>query len=164
MPPRLLQALLDPGWLFVLAGLGLIASAVLIPAMAESDEVGLELQRALRLEERRVERLRRHQAFLDALERGDQAVLQSLVTSQLHLVPVGERPLYLPRDMGRREASVFDELEPPAVALPRRATPASLLYKLTTTPSYQPWVIASGTMCLLLGLLPSSSRRPADQT
>lgn len=149
---------IDAGWLFVLAGLGLLASTVLIPAIDDLEEARWQRDRALAIEAHRIERLERYGAYLDALMRGEEAVVLSLAAEQLNRVPAGREPLTPVQDPARRSASVFPALEPPPLNVPPRVKPDSLLSRLAMGESSRLAMLVVGAMCVLVGVLPPATR------
>lgn len=156
---RPVARLLDPGWLFIIAGLGLLAAVVLIPAQRDLEEARFIRDRALQLEESRVERLRRHQEFLTALEEQQPALVMSLAASQLNRIPGDRAPVGGMPEQVRSSASVFPALEPPAVEPIRQRTVDSKLSRWATGETSRLWMIAGGAFLVLIGLLPGSVRR-----
>lgn len=153
----------DPGWLFLFAGLAILAAAVLIPAAEALDEARYARDRALVAEQHRIARLERHSAYLGALHERQPALIAQLRAIQLNKYAEGMRPLgTLDIDPGRASASVFEMLEPPLPALPpeppHRAQ-RSTLAKLATGESARLWLIAIGALSILLGALPPASAR-----
>lgn len=153
-PPPPPLALIDPGWLFVGAGLALLAATLLIPAFDQLGEVRWQRDRALAVEEHRLARLDRYREYLSALEREEPALLLSLAASQLNQIPAGRAPILdAPLDSSS-SASVFAGLEPPMVRLPEREPVGSLLERLVTGDRTRPWLLAGSGICLLIGVLP----------
>ena len=153
-PPRL-----DAGWLFLLAGLAILAATVLIPAHDDLARAEQVRDIALTQEDMHQERLERHRIYLEALERGDPRLTRSLAASQLNLVPAGSHPM---RDLDRglpASASVFGALEPNPRPAPTLRHVDSILHRLVLNPSTRLWILAAGFVCLLVGLLPPASRR-----
>jgi hypothetical protein len=147
--------LFDPGWLFLIAGMALLGATVLIPAGEDLDEARWLRDRALRVESHRQQRLTRYEEYFAALLERDPALVQSLAASQLNQIPVGQAamPGFSPM---RASASVFPALEPPVLKLPEREVERSALAKLATGERSRLWLIAAGSLCVLVGLLPTS--------
>lgn len=165
MTARPLQPLirLDPGWLFLIAGMLVVACTVLIPAQRSLDNARWERDRAAAIERHRVERLERYAAYLDALSRGDESVLLSLAATQLNKLPEDRIPLDMPPEVSLTSASVFPTLEPDPLELPprpERARKPSLLESLTIGNTSRLWLMAAGLLCIVWGLLPASAPRP----
>lgn len=144
---------LDPGWLFLLAGLAMLMAVVLVPAQESLDAARVQRDRALAIEDHRMERLGRYERFRDALRDERESLVRSLAASQLNLVPEGRRPL---AEYGHiTDASVFRELEPGAVKLPEHAPRETMLRDLTMDPRGRLWLIAGSALAILIGLLPT---------
>jgi hypothetical protein len=146
----------DGGWLYLLAGIAITSATVLIPAGDDLDVARLQRDRALVIEARAADRLRLHSDYLDALEQGDETVLLSLTQEQLNATPKGMEVVYLDEEdiEGSFDASVVRKLEPIPTPLPELQEPDTMLRRLTTTNSTRIWVLAGGTLCVLIGLLP----------
>lgn len=149
---------IDAGWLFVIAGLGILASTVLIPAIDDLEEARWQRDRAIAIERHRLERLERYGAYLDAVMQAEESVVLSLAAEQLNRVPAGSRPLIPVSDPARRSASVFPALEPAPLKVPPRVKPDSLLSRLATGESSRLAMLVVGAMCVLVGVLPPASR------
>lgn len=165
MTARPLQPLirLDPGWLFLIAGMAVVACTVLLPAQRSLDNARWERDRAAAIERHRVERLERYAAYLDALNRSDESVLLSLAATQLNKLPEDRIPLDMPPEVSMTSASVFPTLEPDPLLLPprpERARKPSLLESLTIGNTSRLWLLAAGLVCIVWGLLPATTHRP----
>lgn len=156
----------DPGWLFLLSGLAIIAAVSLIPAQHDLQQALWQRDRALAIEGHRLQRLERYAAYLAALRDNDQSVLISLAATQLNVSPVDRIPLEPMGEIARTSASVFPSLEPDPLKLPAKP-PAeddaqrhklSILERLSINDSSRLWLIAAGMLCTLLGLLPATTR------
>lgn len=146
---------LDPGWLYLIAGLALIGATVLVGAADNLQDVQWQRNRALALEAHRLERLRRYDAYLDALDRHDPDLVLALTASELNELPVDRAPLQLPTSV---HPTVFSTLEPPPIQLPVRVVNRSMLHRLATSQRWRPWMLAAGAVCLLIALLPPARR------
>ncbi|MFM9994858.1 MAG: hypothetical protein ACKVU4_03550 [Phycisphaerales bacterium] len=151
-------ATIDPGWLFLIAGLALLAATMLIPAFDELDDVRWQRDRALAVEHHRIDRLDRHAEYLGALHREEPALLISLAASQLNQIPQGKTPVLETAIDATSSASVFGALEPPPALLPERRRVGSILERLATGERTRPWLLGAAGMCLLFGLLPRTRR------
>lgn len=148
----------DSGWLYLIAGIALVAATLLIPAFEELEDVRWERDKALALERHRLERLERHTAYLEALERREPSLVIALAQSQLNQIPAGRTLILEPPDNASASASVFAGLEPPRPAmLPERVRVDSFLSRLATDNLTRPWLLAGGVVCMLVGLLPRAS-------
>lgn len=153
----------DPGWLFLLAGLGLLGAAVLIPAAEALDEARYVRDRALVSEQFRIDRLDRYKAFIGALDERQPALIAHLKAIHLNQYPEGMRPLgELAEDPGLASASIFEKLEPPLPTMPDEPPhhiERSMLAKLATGQPSRLWMLAVGAVCILVGVLPPATRR-----
>lgn len=156
---RLIGEVMNPGWLFVLAGLAVIAAVVLIPAQEDLESALWQRDRALAIERHRLERLERYASYLGALERGDEAVVLSLAANQLNKAPPGWMPLTSAEDQARSGASVFPALEPEPLRVPPRRVVTTRLSRLATGETSRWLMLIGGAVSVLIGLLPATARR-----
>lgn len=154
--PRAPIAYLDPGWLFLLAGLLIIAATVLLPAFEDLNEVRWQRDRAIVAYKHREARNARYLGYLEALQREEPSLVLALAATQLNQIPEGRTLILEPPDPATASASVFTDLEPPDPVMPERVRAGSMLERLTSEERTRPWLIAAGALCLLLGLLPRS--------
>ena len=153
---------IDPGWPFVIAGLALIVSAVLIPAQRELHDLEQQLKVHQAYEEKAKSELLAYEQFLADVQRGEPRLLERLVRAQLNKMPKDERPLLLMPTANDTvpqwiESSVTVEIPEPV------AYPDTLLSRIASGPR-RLWVLASGTFLVFMGILfvPSTgARRPA---
>ncbi|TVS08839.1 MAG: hypothetical protein EA423_00760, partial [Phycisphaerales bacterium] len=146
-----------PGWLFLLAGLGLVGAAILVPAEDRLLEATWRRDRAHAMVEHREQRLERYRTYLAAIERGDEAVVRSLARSQLNLVSLDrEQAEPLPE---QHDISIFERIEPAPPTPPKRRRADSKLLRWSTDETGRLWLIACGSVAILMGLLPPT--RPA---
>lgn len=151
--------LLDPGWFFLLAGIALIGATVLLPARLDLEEARFYRDRVQAVKEHRQERMARYQAFLGAVQQGDEQVVRSLAAMQLNKAGVDETLILPAGEISQRSASVFAGLEPPSLRLPEREVQLGLLEKWSLDESSRLWLIAGGALCILIGLLPMARSR-----
>lgn len=149
----------DAGWLFLMAGIVLLAAVVLIPAHDDLAEARWRRDQAQAALEHRRARLGNYADYLQAVERGDRAVVLDLAASQLNLAPRDHVPVPLAGDGPRFSASVFPALEPAAIDMPRLTRADTLLRRLTTDRAHRLWLAAGGACCILFGLLPPARGR-----
>lgn len=150
---------LDPGWLFLLAGLGIIAATVLVPAADDLARARWMRDRALAYEEERLDRLARHEEYLEALERAEPSLVKSLVASQFNQVPADRSPIPGLTDVSLADASVFPSLEPTPVQEPEFRKVGSVLERWTTNDRSRVWMLGAGCFLALIGMLPSRPSR-----
>lgn len=151
--------LLDPGWLFLISGLVILAATVLIPAKNDLDEARFYLDRALAVEKHRLDRIERYVGYLDALDKGDEGTILALAAMQVNKTPDGN-VLLMPEEPSRRSASVFSQLEPPPMVLPERRVERSRLETWCLSDTPRLIMTAAGAMCVLIGLLPPTLKKP----
>lgn len=160
--PTAPRAGVDLGWLFLLPGIVLIASAVLIAAEDDLYQARFQRDQAIAIEGRHAQRVERYQAYLEAVRRRDPTVVRSLVAGQLNSAPtdmIEERLAGLPVYDSNE---VFASLEPPEAVPAQRERTNSVLARWATDDSSRVWLLASGALCVFVGLLPPiSPRRPA---
>lgn len=148
----------DPGWLFLIPGAVILAATVLIPAQDDLAVAAWRHEQAEAALEHRRDRLRNYTEYLDALDRGDEAVLLDLAARQLNLAPAGRKPMLMPAAATSLSASVFPQLEPPPPQRPRLDLPQTILRRLTTDNRTRLWLAAAGALCILFGVLPPTVR------
>ncbi len=146
-------SVVDPGWLFLIAGLAMLVATVLISAQNDLRRIRWQRDRVLALEAQRSERIRIHAQFLQALERREPRLVRTLAAAQLSLVPTTSAVLGDPAAAALTDASVFPDLEPGPVALPEFVPVDTLLGRMATDESTRMWVIAASGVCVLVGLL-----------
>jgi hypothetical protein len=145
---------LDPGWLFLITGIVIIAAVVLIPARQDLANTTWELDRASAIRDHRLQRLDRYGQFIDGLRRGDEAVLLSVAALHQNKTSTDRFPLYTPPDPALTSASVFPALEPDPLVVPKKPEQTSLIGRLTVSDRTRLWVIFAGAICMLIGLVP----------
>lgn len=152
----------DPGWLFILAGLGLLGAAIVIPAVDKLNNARWMRDQARVIEQHRLERISRHEEFLGALKDKDATLGLALAASQLNQIPADRTPLTGDRlEQAAGGASVFPALEPDPMVLPTESKVDSTLHRLVTGERTRSWVIVIGAVLLLIGLLPAG-RSPRE--
>lgn len=155
---------LDPGWLFVTAGLVLCAAGILIPAQQSVEDLHAQLARLEQQHTLNRDRLQAHQTFLERLRHRDPSLMRRLAAAQLNLVRAGTTPVLI---ASTRQATVTDWIvhsvevaRAPAPRLsegrPRRSWLSSL-----TAGSGRLWVIGAGVLVVFVGLLIDG--RPAGE-
>ncbi len=147
--------LLDPGWLFLVAGVSLLAATVLIPAQNDLNEANFYLRRAQMAEEHRLARIGNYAAYLQKVENPDEDTIVSLAATQLNKAPQGMTLLKAATEPAKRSSDVFSDLEPEPLVLPEKPEhEMSRLERWATEDASRLWLIAAGAMCVLIGLLP----------
>jgi hypothetical protein len=149
----------DPGWLFLLAGLALLGSLVIIPAYEDVAQARFRRDLVLAIEKHRENRMSRYEEFIGAVDNREPSLLVSLAESQLNQIPTDRGALPFAGNDGKPNASVFPSLEPEPLVLPERTRNISRLEELTTGERSRPFVLLVGAICVLLGLLPTTRSR-----
>ncbi|MEM1330723.1 MAG: hypothetical protein AAGG07_09200 [Planctomycetota bacterium] len=144
----------DAGWLFLSAGLALLAATVLIPASADLARTRHARDTSIALERLHDERYRRHAEYLDAVLAQDPLVMDQLAARQFNLVPEGARPLTGAVVPTSQPATVFSQFEPDPVAAPELRLTDSTLAQLASGDRSRLWLIAAGGVMVLIGLMP----------
>lgn len=151
--------LIDPGWLFMVAGLGVLSATVLIPAKDDLDQARWLRDRGLLIERERTDRLALYREYTDAVKSESPSLVMSLAASQLHQIPADRKPIPGMTPAADAPASVFPALEPEPPVLTDRRKPDSTLFRWTTNERTRMWLIAGGSLMVLVGLLPPGRRR-----
>jgi hypothetical protein len=154
-------AFFDPTWLFVLAGVAMLAATVLVAAQDDIDDARFARDQVLAVEAHRETRLNNYKEFLAALDERQPALIESLASSQLNQIPAERAAIPGTVHDNTVDASVFPALEPPPVQLPQRTRVNSVLRHLATSDATRIWLLAGSALCILLGLLPAS-RKPGE--
>lgn len=149
---------LDPGWLFLGAGLALLAATVLIPAHDDLQQAELVLAKAKAERARAAQRLANYSEFLEALNRGDEDLMLQLAATHLNLTPAGRQPLLGVGSPTNPQGLIdtFAALEPAPTGEFVRIPPDSLLHRWSTDDRSRLWLLAGGSLLTLVGLLPPS--------
>ncbi len=153
---------LDPGWLFLAAGLAMFVAVTLIPAHRDAHQLREQLSRIRSEEQYAYERLRAYTAFLDEMEDPDPAMLRRLAATQLNMIPRGEQPVIVSTSQvetvtGWVDSSVrFEPHEPTPL-------PDTMLANLAAGRP-RIWLVGGAVLAMFMGLLltPGLTRaRPA---
>ncbi len=148
----------DPAWLFLLAGLALLAAVVVIGSRDELDDAQHQRDRVLAVEQHRQQRLDRYNEYLSALERNDRVLAESLAGSQLNQVPEDRAAIPGTVEPAAGDATVFPALEPPPLELPERVVVESTLAKLVRHDRTRLLLLAASAVLVLVGLLPAGQK------
>ena len=159
--PRTPLIPLDVGWLFLLPGIAIVAATVLIPAFDDLSAAQLERDKLRVVEQHAQRRLENYSIYLDAVRRADEDLALSLAATHLNLAPADREVIVMP-GQSRASLNPFPALEPPAPRMPERIVPDTRLQRWSTNERARLWLLASGAMCIFLGLLPPTTRRRAS--
>jgi len=146
-----LSCRLDPGWLFVAAGLTLCVAGVLIPAQRGLHDLRGQLARIEHLHAVGRDGIEAHEQFLDRLRQRDPSVIRRLAAAQLNLMPAGDTPLLVANSS---QATVTDwirrSVTPGTVTA---AAPARTWLTRFTEGTRRLWVLGFGVLVVFVGLL-----------
>ncbi len=151
---------IDPGWPFLLAGLGLVFGAVVLPEQAKLHQGEQQLAQMERMITHADAVASAYDEFGERMKAGDSALLRRLAVSQLNLLPAGEVPL-VRAESSAVPITTWVEGSVPGndfVAEPFRD---SLLARWSLGRT-RLWVMGGGVMCIFLGLMMTAPRRRLD--
>jgi hypothetical protein len=155
-PPKPFPAFFDPAWLYLVAGLALLAATVLVSAQVDLEQAQHQRDVVLAVELHREQRLDRYKEFLAAIDARQPALVESLAGSQLNQIPATRAAIPGTVRDNAVDASVFPALEPPPLVLPAPMQTRSMLTKLATQDATRLWLLAGSAVLILVGLLPAS--------
>lgn len=153
---------LDPGWLFMLAGIALVGATVLIPALDDLRQAEWNRDRARAVETYRKDRLSNYSQYLEAVRSEDRTLVVSLAATQLNLAPADKQPMLDASQAGLPPVEVLAALEPALHLPPQPPAPHSVLQRWATDPEIRPLLLGAGGICVLIGFLPASRSRSAS--
>ena len=143
----------DPGWLFVIAGLAFIVAGVLIPAQRELHDLEQKLAVHRAFEARTLKQIEAYESFLEQINAAtpDEALVRRLAASQLNRMPKDAVPLLESPTLNDTvpewiEASVDVKIPTPV------PNPDTILSRLATGPK-RIWVLAMGAFLVFVGLM-----------
>ncbi|HYF15433.1 MAG TPA: hypothetical protein VD971_10225 [Phycisphaerales bacterium] len=154
--PRPNPVAFDPAWLFLVAGIVMLGALTLVASQREVDEARAVRDRTLAVEQHRTARLARYEEFLAALDQQSPALIESLASSQLNMIPASRAAIPGMSGGMRADASIFPSLEPPPLRLPSATTVDSTLVRLVRSEATRLWLLAGSVVLILVGLLPAS--------
>lgn len=156
---------LDPGWMLLIAGVALLGAALILPAQAELRQAQIDRDVAQALYNWRQTHLENHRHFADRLEDPDDALLLSLVSTQLNMIPVTSNAVPTLATSFSDHSEPADDASPFAALLPAYQPPQvhapfeSILMKWTAHPRGQLLVLATGILLAFLGLISAGRTR-----
>lgn len=153
--------LVEPAWLFLLAGLALVGATLLVSARSDRAEAAHQRDLAIAVERVHLDRLGRYDTMLAALERGDRSVFEAIALDQVGRVPRGRAELRPVDQPG--EVAIWQSLEPEPVARPAEPINDSALARLAGGDRSRLALLAVGAAAVLIGLLPSAARASAAE-
>lgn len=142
---------IDPGWLYVMAGLAMCAAGILIPVQQDLRNLQDQLETIRSRDQYMSLRLAASSNLIDRLDADDPVLIRRLAASQLNLVPGDARPVL------RSSAQVMNITDWIDSSLryeapPITSQPPSRLARLTSGRS-RLWVFGLGVLCIFFGLL-----------
>ena len=157
-----LMGWIDPGWLFIIIGLVVLASGLLLPSWREKLELESQLEHAAMVESQMKNRMVKSTSMLDQISHGDQSVIQRVTMSDRNVIQPGDEPVM--RDLEAPsevlqwlDASIRQHEAHGGTVLASIAS-QSKLERLATGP-WRLWFLGGGAMCLCLGLVLGPSRQ-----
>jgi hypothetical protein len=154
IPVRFIPSAFDSGWLFIVAGVAICVSSLLLPATVDlrMAEVQLELLRGQ--ESRTLARLAAYDQFITDLQSSDPAFVERLAASELNLLPKGATPVL--HDVAAASSSVLDWIESsvPEANTSNAQLPVSMLGSISQG-AHRNLFLGSGVACIFFGLLTS---------
>jgi hypothetical protein len=154
--------ILDPGWLFLVAGITLVGATILLPASEDLAEARHRRDVALVYEAHRKERIARYEEYIKALDTREPSLVYSLAASQLNQIGEGRGMIGSIGDARSSNVSVFPALEPPPMAVPERVKVESRLQHWAMNERTRMLMLAGGMLLVLIGLLPAARRSAPD--
>ena len=156
--PSLIRSVFDPAWLFLLSGLAMLAACVLVPAQDRFGEARWQRDRAQTMLAHEQLKAERYELVAGALERGDEALITTLVASQLNLVPAGSADqAAIVLGSSRPDADILRTVEPDIPTLPVRRIQDTRLRRLVIDENKRLWLLIGGCICAAIGLFRRTS-------
>ncbi|MBG80554.1 MAG: hypothetical protein CMJ39_07595 [Phycisphaerae bacterium] len=157
-----LYGLIDPGWLFIVIGLAVLASGLLLPSWREKLELRSQLTHADLVESQMKNRMMKSTSMLDDLSQGDDSVISRVSMSDRNMLQPGDEPvirdLEAPSEVLQWLDASIHQQETRGAAVVASMVPRSQLEQLATGP-WRLWFLGAGAMCLCLGLVLGPSRQ-----
>ncbi len=142
---------IDPGWLFLAAGLTVCAAGILAPAREGLEVTRRQLHRLVDERAHGEARIGAHREFLSQLEQRDPSLLRRLAASQLNLLPADQAPLLLASSTRWTIPDWIDKsVQQPAGAA---VTSSQTLLGRLTSDRARLWFIAGGVLAIFTGLI-----------
>lgn len=151
---------IDPGWPYLLAGLGLVFGAVVLPEQAKLHQGEQQLAQMQHLVAHAEAVAGAYDDFAKRVKEGDPSLLRRLAVSQLNLLPEGEVPLVRAESASVPITEWIEGSVPSSqfVADPFRD---SLLSRWALGRT-RLWVMGGGVMCIFVGLVMTAPRRRGE--
>lgn len=155
--PRPLEPLvrIEPGWLFLVAGLALLVCTVLIPPADDLARLRHQKDRLAAQDQAVTNVLGAYVAFMDAIDQQDPDLIRRLAVTHRNLVPEGAVLLDAPAE---GVAASVDRwilaTAPPPPSVGEFKLKDSWLRRLCDGPN-RLWTIGAGIVAVFIGLLPA---------
>ncbi len=145
------------GWAFLVAGLTLVAAAMLVPAWRELDGVRRDHSRLAAQVDLEARRLAATLQVRDSAQRRDPELTRRLIAWQLNHVPAGDTAFVREVHADGVLGWIDDAVAPNSAG--QAAPPVSRLEGLVTGPP-RLWVLGGGSMLVFVGLIGFASPVP----
>lgn len=149
---------LDAGWLFLSAGVILMASVALIGPLDDLALLRYRRDRLAALEQAATEQLEAYLVFLEAVEEEDPMLMRRLVAAQMNQIPATDEVVGMVGDEldAHVDHWIQSTLPGPAYVEPP-IQPDSWLRKLSTGAN-RLWTLLAGAVLVFIGLLGRSTK------
>lgn len=147
------------GWMFLTAGLTLLAVMVLLPPADDLARLQHQRDELAHRERAALDRLRSYATFLDAVESEDADLVRRLAAAQLNRIPANAQPVSL---IGSNlDASFVSWIEAtvPQLALVGARPDRDTWLRRMAGQRYRMWCVSGAMVLMLIGLLPRSGSR-----
>jgi len=151
---------IDPGWLFIVAGLTMVFAIILIPPQIQLHTMRQRLDLLRAEEAAAIDRLRAYSDFIVALDEGEEVLIRRLAAAQLNRIRADESPVLIAASANQPVTEWIEStVERPAVLT--RPYPQTRLTDLVTGP-HRHWALAASALCLFIGLVLGPGRMRGD--
>jgi hypothetical protein len=142
---------IDPGWLFVIAGLAMLSAVIVLPGRRAVHDMREQLRVLKDQEALAFERLNAYEQFVQSLRQGDEQVIRRLAASHLNLVPEGQTAVMLAESLDQTVPEWIDET---VDVSPSHETPydETLLVRLSEG-KHRLWLLCGSVLVIFFGLL-----------
>jgi hypothetical protein len=151
---------IDPGWPYLLAGLGLVFGAVVLPEQAKLHQGEQQLAQMQHLVARSEAVAGAYDEFAVRVKEGDPTLMRRLAVSQLNLLPEGEVPI-VRAESATVPITEWIEGSVPASDFVAEPFRDSLLSRWALGRT-RLWVMGGGVLCIFVGLVMTAPRRRGE--
>jgi len=151
---------IDPGWPYLLAGLGLVFGAVVLPEQAKLHQGEQQLAQMQHLVARSEAVAGAYDEFAVRVKEGDPTLMRRLAVSQLNLLPEGEVPI-VRAESATVPITEWIEGSVPASDFVAEPFRDSLLSRWALGRT-RLWVMGGGVMSIFVGLVMTAPRRRGE--